>query len=352
MDLNALSMDIHREHDACGIFSQIEKSGQPSHNTVQNGLDALKAMRHRAGYVAGEGDGCGLLLDIPRALWKFWFEAAGIDTSLVESPGFFVAHIFLDSDQAAHLQSLVDAEFSSRDVKVLMHKLDGANRAALGPMAQAVCPVFYQVAGLLDGANDELLAALFTAIDDIHGVHVASLSHESTVYKVIGNDETLYRFYSDLQNPLFKSTFVLAHTRYSTNTATSFPRVQPFSSLGHNGEINTILRFYTEASMIGVPVRPDFSDSQMVDRALLSFVSERHWTLFETAELLFPPIVHEIKQMSDELSDLYMYYRSIWGPFAGACRRHDAARKGGSLQRRRTGSPPHVAGGNRYSLLL
>nr|WP_328702213.1 glutamate synthase-related protein [Alicyclobacillus suci] len=316
MDLNALSMDIHREHDACGIFSQIQKSGQPSKDTVQNGLDALKAMRHRAGYVAGEGDGCGLLLDIPRALWKARFDSAGLDSTFVDAPGFFVAHIFLDSEQSEPLQLHVDTEFKNCGARVLMRKTDGANREALGKMAQAVCPVFYQVAGLLDDADDELLASLFTAIDDISGVHVASLSHHSAVYKVIGNDETLYRFYADLQHPLFRSTFVLAHTRYSTNTTTSFPRVQPFSSLGHNGEINTILRFYTESSMIGVPVRPDFSDSQMVDRALLSFVSERKWSLFETAELLFPPIVHEIKQMSDELSDLYMYYRSIWGPFA------------------------------------
>ncbi|WP_407655170.1 glutamate synthase-related protein [Alicyclobacillus dauci] len=329
MDLHALSADINREHDACGIYSQIEKSGQPSNHPIQNGLDALKSMRHRAGYVAGEGDGCGLLLDIPRELWKYRLNSAGKDGDLVYRDDFFVGHFMLDEDRVEHLAESVTAVLTSLGLEVELVRVDGANKAALGPMAQSVSPVFYQVAGVAGTVDDERLSNAFAAIDELAGAHVASLSHHSVVYKVIGNDETLYRYYDDLRHPLCTSTFVLAHTRYSTNTTTSFPRVQPFSSLGHNGEINTILRFFTEASMIGIPVRAEFSDSQMVDQAVLHFVSNRKWTLFETAELLFPPIVHEIKQMPKELSDLYMYYRSLWGPFAqgpaGVMMRHGNA---------------------------
>lgn len=328
MDLNALSMDIHREHDACGIYSQVQKSGQPSRESLQNGLDALKAMRHRAGYVAGEGDGCGLLLDIPRELWKLRLESASSAGDVVYQDDFFVGHIMLN-DGDSQLTQAVKAQLEEHGLELLLVKSDGANKEVLGPMAKSVCPVFYQIIGRSGGRDEARLSDAFTSVDTIPGVHVASLSYDSAVYKVIGNDETLERFYADLTHPQFASAFVLAHTRYSTNTTTSFPRVQPFSSLGHNGEINTILRFYTESSMVGIPVRPDFSDSQMVDRALLSFVSDRKWSLFETAELLFPPIIHEIKQMSDELSDLYMYYRSLWGPFAqgpaGVMMRHGNA---------------------------
>lgn len=328
MDLNALSMDIHREHDACGIYSQVQKSGQPSHDTLRNGIDALKAMRHRAGYVLGEGDGCGLLLDIPRELWTHILQSNGLNSGCVTEDDFFVGHMFL-SGEAQQLIESIQSQLESHGLELILAKTDGTDKKALGPMAQAVCPVFYQVAGRSGGRDEARLTDAFLAIDSIQGVHVASLSYDTVVYKVIGNDETLDKFYSDLADPKFASVFVLAHTRYSTNTTTSFPRVQPFSSLGHNGEINTILRFFTESSMVGIPVRPDFSDSQMVDRAVLSFLSERQWTLFETAELLFPPIVHEIKQMPDELSDLYMYYRSLWGPFAqgpaGVMMRHGNA---------------------------
>lgn len=330
MDLNTLSMDTKREHDSCGIFSQIEKSGIPSYEPVQNGLDALRAMRHRAGYVNGEGDGCGLLLDIPRELWANRMEQAGLSPDKAFDKDFFVGHFLCERGSPEGLAEKISAELSSYGLTPILCISDGINEQALGPMAKAACPLFVQWAGLASSDDaDVRLHDAFTAIDEMSGVHVASLSRSQVVYKVIGNDETLYHFYRDLQDSAFASVFVLAHTRYSTNTTTSFPRVQPFSSLGHNGEINTILRFFTEASMIGVPLKPDFSDSQMVDRALLSLVSTRQWSLFEAAELLFPPIVNEIKQMQDELSDLYMYYRSLWGPFAqgpaGVMMRHGNA---------------------------
>lgn len=327
MDFSKLSMDIGREHDACGIFSQIEKSGQPSYDPVRNGLDALRAMRHRAGYVQGEGDGCGLLLDIPRALWAARLETAGQNGKMAYEDGFFVGHFLVDKAEGS--VEAIRTALDAKELECVLWVDDSADESVLGSMAKSVCPQFVQVAGRAGSHDDARMHDAFTEIDELSGVHVASLSHSQVVYKVIGNDETLYNFYLDLQNPLFKSVFVLAHTRYSTNTTTSFPRVQPFSSIGHNGEINTILRFFTESKMIDVPLRPDFSDSQMVDRTLLSLVSTRNWSLFEAAELLFPPIIHEIKQMSDEMSDLYMYFRSLWGPFAqgpaGVMMRHGNA---------------------------
>ena len=59
---------------------------------------------------------------------------------------------------------------------------------------------------------------------------------------------------------------LLGHNRYSTNTWPSFMRVQPFSVLGHNGEINTIARLRAEARMLGAPIRDDSSDSQDLNR--------------------------------------------------------------------------------------
>ena len=313
MDLEKLTTDLQREYDACGIFSQIEKSGQPSYDTVRNGLDALRAMRHRAGYVKNEGDGCGLLLDIPRALWASRLEGLGQNGRLVHEPGFWVGHFLLEKDAAQEPILRVLAHYGMEPLAVVADHVD---ETVLGPLGKKVKPHFVQMAGCLPQRDDARVFAAFAEIDELPGVHVASLSHDQVVYKVVGNDETLYRFYIDLQNPLCRSAFVIAHTRYSTNTTTSFPRVQPFACLGHNGEINTIARFYTESKMIGMPLRPEFSDSQMVDRTLNALVATRGWSLFEAAELLFPPIVHEIKSMSEELSDLYMYYRSLWGPFA------------------------------------
>jgi glutamate synthase (NADPH) large chain len=320
MDLNALTMQVNREHDACGIFSYFEKSGVASKKAIDAGLAALKAMRHRAGYVDGEGDGCGLLLDIPRKLWAELLQEARLPAEYASSESFFVLHCFLNNENAPVQVAEIIRVLEENSLAVLLTRSGAVKSDVLGPSAAKENPIFIQIAGLAKSSSLQLSdAALYRAslyIESISGVHVASMGRDTVVYKVVGNDETLFSYYTDLQDERCLSVFSLAHTRYSTNTATSFSRVQPFGLLGHNGEINTIARFYSEAGMLGIDVDATFSDSQMVNQVLFALVAERGWSLFEACELLFPPIVHEIKQMSDKLSDMYMFLRSMWGPFA------------------------------------
>ena len=65
------------ERDACAIICYINKSGRPSHGNVQRTIEALVKMGHRAGEINGEGDGCGILTDIPRLLWQEILAADG-----------------------------------------------------------------------------------------------------------------------------------------------------------------------------------------------------------------------------------------------------------------------------------
>ena len=94
-------------------------------------------------------------------------------------------------------------------------------------------------------------------------------------------------------------------------------RVQPFSVLGHNGEINTIARLRSEARMLGAPIRDDSSDSQDLNR---------------TGRDADPPpravaaggdgagacrrSCNEIRQFPEDLRGFYMYLRQAMGPFA------------------------------------
>ncbi len=56
-------------------------------------------MLHRAGNVDGEGDGCGLLLDLPRKIWAEEVRSGGHDPSLTLDDAFAVAHIFVERSQ-------------------------------------------------------------------------------------------------------------------------------------------------------------------------------------------------------------------------------------------------------------
>ena len=52
--------------------------------------------------------------------------------------------------------------------------------------------------------------------------------------------EALSDFYTDLKDERFISRFAIFHQRFSTNTAPSWDLAQPFRSIAHNGEINTL----------------------------------------------------------------------------------------------------------------
>ena len=132
----------------------------------------------------------------------------------------------------------------------------------------------------------------------------------------MGAGDILPKYYHDLANPLIASTMTLGHNRYSTNTLSSFFRVQPFSVLGHNGEINTIAKLRDEAKMMGVPLVKNGSDSQDLSRTIETFICREGYSLFEAIDLLFPPIINEIKAYPDHLQDLYTYLREAWGHFA------------------------------------
>ncbi|MGN6816421.1 MAG: glutamate synthase-related protein, partial [Solirubrobacterales bacterium] len=116
--------------------------------------------------------------------------------------------------------------------------------------------------------------------------------------------------------PRFETIGCFGHNRYSTNTWPSFKRVQPFSVLGHNGEINTIQQLRQEAKMLAVPIQPDSSDSQDLNRTVDTLVSREGFTLAEAMEMVVPPIVHEIQRLPEDLHSFYLYLHQAMGPFA------------------------------------
>ncbi|MFP3381542.1 hypothetical protein SB767_35075, partial [Bacillus sp. SIMBA_069] len=73
----------------------IEKQGIPTRKNVDETIRSLIQMEHRSGFIDGEGDGCGILTDIPRTLWSRYLHQAGLDGDLAHDPRFAVAHIFV-----------------------------------------------------------------------------------------------------------------------------------------------------------------------------------------------------------------------------------------------------------------
>ena len=74
----------------------------------------------------------------------------------------------------------------------------------------------------------------------IGNFYISSLSSKTVVYKGLLKSDQLKSFYADFSDPLFKSSFVMVHSRFSTNTLGSWSLAHPYRYVMHNGEINTL----------------------------------------------------------------------------------------------------------------
>jgi glutamate synthase (NADPH) large chain len=324
---------IPAERDACAIICYINKEGRPTHGNVQRTIEALVKMGHRAGEIAGEGDGCGILADIPRQLWAEILAGAGCTPELADGPGFAVAHFLIErEDLARHpgMQEAVLRRIAEAGIQLLAERPAPVRSEVLAMRARAGEQLFWQLALLCPDPN-RASGRLFTLQAELERefpVSIASLSPDVAAYKVHGAPEILSRYFPELKRREFQSAVTIGHSRYSTNTLPTVLRAQPFSLLGHNGEINTIARLREEARMLGIPLPFGGSDSQDLNRTLEGLICRYGLTLFEAMELVFPPIFSLVDRMAPELQAMYGWFRrfltaSAQGPAAIIARHRD-----------------------------
>ena len=121
------------DRDACAIYASVRKDATPSRAPVELALANLQKMLHRAGNVDGEGDGCGLLVDIPRAIWAEEVRSGGHNPALARDPAFAVAHVFIERSS-----DIEAARHDAREVlgrggfRVLAERLGAVESQALG----------------------------------------------------------------------------------------------------------------------------------------------------------------------------------------------------------------------------
>ncbi len=244
------------ERDACGVGFIAHRQQQESHEILAKGLVALTCLEHRGGCSADRdsGDGAGILSAIPWELLQQDWKERGLQAATDKN--IAVGMLFLPRDeQAAYTaRSIVEQIALSENLKVLGWRVVPVDSSVLGIQASDNQPQIEQIfLQSSDVAGDELERKLYItrrrivkAIRSQHSewmeeFYVCSLSSRTIVYKGMVRSAVLGDFYHDLKNPAYKSSFVVYHRRFSTNTLPKWPLAQPMRLLGHNGEINTLL---------------------------------------------------------------------------------------------------------------
>ena len=95
--------DPANEHDSCGVGFVAHIKGHKSHAIVQQGLKILENLDHRGAVGADKlmGDGAGILLQLPDALYREEMALQGVE---LPPPGEYgVGMIFLPKEHASRL---------------------------------------------------------------------------------------------------------------------------------------------------------------------------------------------------------------------------------------------------------
>ena len=105
--------DPRNEHDACGVGFVAHIKGAKSHGIVTQALEVLHNLDHRGAVGADPllGDGAGILIQLPDALYRRWAEAENLDLPGPEA--YAVAMCFLTKTQPRAISSSARSRNSS-----------------------------------------------------------------------------------------------------------------------------------------------------------------------------------------------------------------------------------------------
>jgi len=323
------------EHDACGVGMIVNIHGNKSHGLVDQALHVLENMRHRGAEVGKDGDGAGIMVQIPHE----FILLQGIPVP--EKGKYGTGLVFLPKEEKAQSDILqVMIEEIEREGLQLMHLRNvPTNPDCLGNAALSTEPAIKQIfiTGISDDKVDSFARTLYIIRKKIErrvthkDFYICSLSNTNIIYKGMLSSMQVRQYFPDLTNPYFTSGLALVHSRFSTNTFPTWSLAQPFRLLAHNGEINTIRgnRGWMQAresvlssdmlgdiKQISPIIQSGMSDSASLDNVLEFFVMSG-LSLPHAMSVLVPESFNDKNPISEDLKAFYEYHSILMEPWDG-----------------------------------
>ncbi|MBO9517678.1 MAG: glutamate synthase large subunit [Porphyrobacter sp.] len=345
--------DPRNEHDSCGVGFVAHIKGEKSHTIVSQALEILANLDHRGAVGADPllGDGAGILVQIPDALYRRWAEGEGLT---LPPPGdYAVAMCFLPQrDEAREFITSQFEKFIAKEGQTLIGwrdvptTEDGLGKAVLASMPMirqcfvgrgencADQDAFERKLIVIRKQTQNPLAELAEKhnLPEITQLYLPSFSSRTVVYKGLLLANQVGSFYDDLRDPLCTSALGLVHQRFSTNTFPSWKLAHPYRFMAHNGEINTVRgnvnwmnarRRTMESPLLGAdldklwPIIPHGqSDTACLDNAL-ELLLLGGYSLSHAMMMLVPEAWAGNPQMDPARRAFYEYHAALMEPWDG-----------------------------------
>ncbi|ABD70644.1 glutamate synthase (NADH) large subunit [Rhodoferax ferrireducens T118] len=339
-----------QEHDACGVGFVAHIKGVKSHDIVQNALKILENLDHRGAVGADKlmGDGAGILIQLPDALYREEMAAQGV--TLPPFGEYGVGMIFLPKEHASRLACEEELERAIKaEGQVLLGWRDvPVNRdMPMSPTVRLKEPVLKQL--FIGRGNDVIVQDALerklyvirktasAAIQNLQLKHskeyyVPSMSTRTVIYKGLLLADQVSTYYLDLQDERCVSALGLVHQRFSTNTFPEWPLAHPYRYVAHNGEINTVKGNYNwmkaregvmSSPVLGADLQklypisfPDQSDTATFDNCL-ELLTMAGYPLAQAVMMMIPEPWEQHATMEARRKAFYEYHAAMMEPWDG-----------------------------------
>ena len=338
------------EHDACGVGFVAHIKGMKSHSIVQQGLKILENLDHRGAVGADKlmGDGAGILIQLPDALYRE--EMAGRGVELPPPGEYGVGMVFLPKEHASRLACEQELERAIRaEGQVLIGWRDvPVNRdMPMSPAVRKKEPILRQVfigrgndVIVQDALERKLYVIRKTASGAIQRLklkhskeyYVPSMSSRTVVYKGLLLADQVGTYYLDLTDPRCASALALVHQRFSTNTFPEWPLAHPYRYVAHNGEINTVKGNYNwmkaregvmSSPVLGADLQklypisfPGQSDTATFDNCL-ELLTMAGYPISQAVMMMIPEPWEQHTTMDERRKAFYEYHAAMLEPWDG-----------------------------------
>ncbi len=338
------------EHDACGVGFVAHIKGKKSHDIVKNALKILENLDHRGAVGADKlmGDGAGILIQLPDALYREEMAAQGVT---LPPPGEYgVGMIFLPKEHASRLACEQEMERAIKaEGQVLLGWRDvPVNRdMPMSPTVRAKEPIQRQVfigrgqdVIVQDALERKLYVIRKTASAHIQALklkhskeyYVPSMSSRTVIYKGLLLADQVGIYFRDLEDARCTSALGLVHQRFSTNTFPEWPLAHPYRYVAHNGEINTVKGNYNwmkaregvmSSPVLGADLQklypisfPGQSDTATFDNCL-ELLTMAGYPLSQAVMMMIPEPWEQHTTMDERRKAFYEYHAAMLEPWDG-----------------------------------